>query len=404
VAEPSGVDTFEQARFRFFEGLACFHAGRFAEAESHFVASLAAVPGRPSTLINLAATQLRLSRPQEALAHADAALAVEAESAEAWLHRATALLRLGKLDDALLAFDRLLQIDPGLLDGQLRRAQTLARLGRHGDALAAFDRLLALAPTEAEAWSGRGCTLRELRRFDEAAHSFREALRHGAERELHEYYLASVEPGHVSHTAPRAYVQGLFDDYADDFDAHLVGMLGYRAHRQLVDGLAALQRGPFESAIDVGCGTGLCGPLVRQMVRRLVGLDLSPRMLDKARELGVYDDLEQADGVEYLRHSRARFDLVLAADVLIYVGELDALFAAVSDRMDRGVFCFSVEVLQPGRGDFELLPSLRYAHAEAYLWRLAAAHGFEPIVSAREPVREEQRQPVEGLFVYLGKG
>jgi tetratricopeptide (TPR) repeat protein len=270
MAEPPVESPFEQAKRSFFEGIDAFEAGRFEQAEQCFSAALLAVPGRASTLINLAATLLELARPHEALAHAIAALAAEPQSSEAWLHRANALLQLGRLEEALGAFDRLLQIDDRMSVAWLAHAQTLARLGR-------------------------------------------------------------------------------------------------------------------------------------PMARRLTGLDLSPRMLAKAGKLGVYDDLVQADGIDYLRTTDARFDLVLAADVFIYVGDLQSMFAAAASRMDRGVFCFSVEVLEAGQGDFRLLSNLRYAHAEAYLHRLASEHGFRLIGAQQQPVREEQGQAVSGLFVYLAR-
>jgi len=123
---------FEQAKAHFFDGLECFHAGRFDEAERHYLQSLQAVPQRASTLINLAATQLQLSRPGDALTTAEAALEIEPHGTEAMLHRATALMQLGRLDEALAEADRLLARDDGLAAAWLRRAQTLERLGRAG--------------------------------------------------------------------------------------------------------------------------------------------------------------------------------------------------------------------------------------------------------------------------------
>ena len=393
---------FEQAKARFLDGLACFQTGRFADAEQHYLASLALLPERASTLINLAAAQLQLSHPAEALATADKALALEPDSADALIHRATALQQLGRFDDALRAFNQLLAIDGATAEGWLRHAQTLERLGRPTEALTSFERVLALDPAHAQAWSGSGTLLRELLRLDEAAHAFREALRHGADPELHAYYLSSVDGQRAPSTAPRAYVQTLFDDYADEFDEHLVGQLHYQAHRQLIGALASLARGPYRSALDLGCGTGLCGPLVRPMVERLTGLDLSPRMLEKARALGVYDRLEHADVVEHLSRTAERHDLVLAADVFIYVGDLDPVFSAVRRVMDRGVFCFSVELVENNSAaEFQLLSSLRYAHSEAYLHRLAAQHGFEILDLRRAPVRQDQRESIDGLFAYL---
>ena len=212
-----------------------------------------------------------------------------------------------------------------------------------------------------------------------------------------------MEAGKAPATAPAAYVTGLFDNYADEFDSHLVGALRYQAHRQLVDQLVATCGGDarFESALDLGCGTGLCGPLVRPVVARLTGVDLSSRMLDKARELAVYDRLAHADIVEFLAGSEERFDLVLAADVFIYVGDLEPVFARLERAMAEGVFCFSVESLDGDGAGLRLLPSLRYAHSEAYLERLASQHGFQVVAMKHAPVREEQGQVIEGLYVIL---
>jgi predicted TPR repeat methyltransferase len=401
MTDPADESRFERAKESFFAGLASFQNSEFAMAERHFLASLDALPGRPSALVNLAATQLELARPGDALASADAALRTEPEGLDALLHRATALLRLGRFDEALPAFDRLLARDGDVIEGWFRRGQTLERLERRGEALASFARVLALDPTRFDAWSGSGTLLRELGRLDEAAHAFREALRHGADPGLHAYYLASVAGGAAPPTAPRDYVQTLFDDYAESFDRHLVAGLRYQAHTRLVDELIAVDRGPYRHALDLGCGTGLCGPLLRPLAERLTGLDLASRMLAKAATLAVYDALVQADAVDYLRRTDARFDLVVATDVFIYIGDLAPVFAAVRATMDRGVFCFTAEELAPGDGDFQLLPSLRYAHTEVSLRRLADAHGFAPIAIARGPVREDAQRTIPGLFVCL---
>jgi predicted TPR repeat methyltransferase len=401
MTDPADESRFERAKEGFFAGLACFENGEFAAAERHYLASLDALPGRASTLVNLAATQLELARPGDALASADAALRAEPEGLDALLHRATALLQLGRFADALPAFDRLLARNGDVVEAWFRRGQTLERLERRGEALASFERVLALDPTRFDAWSGRGTLLRELGRLDAAADAFREALRHGADPELHGYYLASVAGGAAPPAAPRDYVQALFDDYAESFEQHLVAGLRYRAPSRLVDELIALGRGPHRNALDIGCGTGLCGPLLRPLAERLTGLDLAPRMLAKAGTLGVYDALVHADALDHLRDTDARFDLVVATDVFIYIGDLAPLFAAVRAAMDRGVFCFTVEALAPGSGDYQLQPSLRYAHAESYVRRLAEAHGFAPIAVGHGAVREDARRKIPGLFVHL---
>ncbi|HEY0179511.1 MAG TPA: hypothetical protein VGC30_07750, partial [Dokdonella sp.] len=130
------------------------------------------------------------------------------------------------------------------------------------------------------------------------------------------------------------------------------------------------------------------------------GVDVSAAMLDKARALGVYDRLVQADGAAFLRDDGARFDLLVAADVFIYVGALEPVFDAADVAMARGTMCFSVERCADAL-DFVLQPSLRYAHSEAYLQRLAAAHGYRILAMDEAAVREDQKAAVAGLYVCL---
>ncbi|HEY0856373.1 MAG TPA: tetratricopeptide repeat protein [Albitalea sp.] len=358
---------FERAKQLFIEGLGLFEAGRFDAAERCFLDSLGLLPGRVSTLINLAATQLKLGRPRDALATAAQVLAIEPDNLDAGFHRANAL----------------------------------AQLDRAEEALAGYERLLSLDPTLAPVWSRRGGLLREMNRLDEAAEAFERAIALGADAQLNGYYLASVRGGSAPTTAPRSYVTSLFDEYAGQFDQHLLQVLQYRAHEVLLRQLQRLAPGPYASALDLGCGTGLCGPLVRPMVGTLAGVDLSEQMLARARALGVYDELVHGDIVEHLNRTPQRPELVLAADVFIYVGELTQVFAGVQRVMPRGgVFCFTAE-RAPDADDFVLRPSLRYAHSARYLRTLAAQHGFDVIDVVHAPVREDQHDSIEGLFVYL---
>ncbi|WP_076997379.1 tetratricopeptide repeat protein [Variovorax sp. KK3] len=402
IAAPAG-SAFEQAKQLFLDGLKAFNAQRYEEAEFHFRSSLALLPGRVSTLINLAATLIKRVKPQEALEAADQVLAVEPDNAEAWFHKANALSQLGQHQEALAGFEKVLAAgtlpaaEPWFCHGQ-----TLQALDQPQQALVSYQRALAANPKMAQAWSNRGGILREMQRNEEAAEAFRQALAHGADADLHRFYLASVSAQPLPPTAPANYVETLFDDYADDFDAHLVDVLGYRAHNTLVGHLAAIRGGPYRSTLDLGCGTGLCAPLLKPMTQRLVGVDLSSLMLEKARALNLYDELVHADIVAHLLQTQERHDLVASADVFIYVGDLDPVFAALERAMEPGgIFCFSAESASSERPDFELLPSLRYAHSERYLRTLAERRGFDVLHLVRSPIREDQRTSIPGMYVYL---
>jgi predicted TPR repeat methyltransferase len=254
------------------------------------------------------------------------------------------------------------------------------------------------------AWSHFGSLLRELGRLEQAAEAFDQALRLGADPDLHHYYLGALGRGKMPSAPPRHYVERLFDGYAQDFDAHLVGQLGYRAHTELLGRVQRAAPGTvFEHALDLGCGTGLCGPLIRPIARRLTGLDLSARMLERSRSRAVYDNLVQADAVAYLRQTPEQFDLVVAADVLIYLGDPAPLLASLQRTLLHGLLAFTAEVQE---GDDEpagwtLMTNLRYAHASVALRRLAHEHGFEPLLFEHAPVRNDQGKTVDGLYVVL---
>jgi len=212
------------------------------------------------------------------------------------------------------------------------------------------------------------------------------------------FLLAGLTGDHEStrvDAPPPELIAELFDTYSTSFEQHLTEKLAYNVPKELV----ALVGGDADRVvIDLGCGTGLAGIELRPLAKRLVGSDLSPRMVARARRRGIYDELSCEDLVATLARARD-VDLVVAADVFIYVGALEATFAACATALrPGGVLAFSVEHTE--REGFVLQPTLRYAHAETYIRGLAAAHGF--VVDRTEPsvLRVDNGRPVHGqLFV-----
>lgn len=408
------TDPLQQARQHFADGLVQIQSGHLEAAEVSFAAALALAPGRPSVLTNLGATRVQLGRCAEALAPLQQATLAESDNAEAWGYLGMALLHTGAHAQALDAIDRALALTPQRAPLWLQRGLCLVPLERHAEALAAFERACQLDATLADAWSHRGTLLREVGRLADAAHCFEQAIAHGADAEVHRYFLASVSgdaalAARAQPNAPADYVRQLFDGYASDFQQHLLGPLRYQGHSRLVQQLRALGSGPWRHAVDLGCGTGLCGALLRPLAGRITGIDLSAAMLEQARGTGAYQALLQTDLADGLRHcalqaSRGEqppVDLVLAADVFIYVGDLAAVFDAVARLLPAGgVFAFTLE--RSARADgFELRPSLRYAHSEGYARELAARFGLTVSRVERDALRQEQQTVIEGLYVCL---
>ncbi|MBG0812084.1 methyltransferase domain-containing protein [Methylosinus sp. H3A] len=231
-----------------------------------------------------------------------------------------------------------------------------------------------------------------------AAIRFGEALLRAApEDQIIPFHLDALR-GRRHERASRAYIAACFDKYAPDFDRHLVETLGYRLPETLQPLLAATGRA-FPRILDLGCGTGLAAKMLASFGEEIIGVDLSPRMLDKARERQIYARLIEQDIEEFLPGSGERFDLVVALDMVIYLGDLAALFAGVGARLvPGGVFAFSFET---GAGaDYALAPAGRFAHDPAYIEKLWEKD-FVPLVSQATTIRIEANRPVDGRLVLL---
>jgi predicted TPR repeat methyltransferase len=251
----------------------------------------------------------------------------------------------------------------------------------------------------------RANVLRALGRREDAIAAYRRARDLGADPAGIAFALAALGVGALPSSAPADYIKGLFDQYAGHFDQHLVGTLAYRTPELLKDLLLGhLGSAPLlDAALDLGCGTGLCAPLLRPMTRRLVGIDLSEKMLDKARDAGLYDELACADIVDWLRLRDARWHLVLAADVLVYIGDLAPLFGEVA-RVSRpgGWFAFSVEALTTDSpAGYAITASNRYTHAPAFVRACAQAAGLTVVEQREAVLRKEYGREVGGLLFLL---
>lgn len=276
-----------------------------------------------------------------------------------------------------------------------------------GDLAAAADlyrQAAEAAPGWAAAWFALGRTLADLARPDEARAALRQALALDPGDTLGAALLLTRLGGVATAAMSPRYVAKLFDDYADRFDDHLTGALAYRGPQVLLDALDRAAGGAtrFRHVLDLGCGTGLMGVALAGRAHRIEGADLSARMLEKARRSGRYDALEQADVVTFLDQVTPGADLIIAADVLVYIGDLAPLFAAAARVLaPGGLFAFTVQAAVDGT--FALGPDLRFAHSAGYLRGLAALAGFAVLVLDPVSTRRDGGRDVPGLVAVLAK-
>ncbi|AMS44241.1 Type 12 methyltransferase [Aminobacter aminovorans] len=283
-----------------------------------------------------------------------------------------------------------------------RRADYAEMLFASGDHAAAAELMLGaleLAPAWAMGWFRLGEMQEAAGEMRAAAEAWRMSLKlEPADRPGAALKLQLIGAAPAEDSPPSAFVEMLFDQYAEKFDHALVETLHYRVPELLTAAIGATGRNTFAHAVDLGCGTGLMGVKLRPVTKRLDGYDISAEMLRKARDKGVYDYLIKAD-LQELEPVGQTADLVTAADVFMYLGALDRVFSSVMKMLaPGGVFAFSVERLA-GEGVFDLQESRRYAHSEAYVHGLIAAAGLRLLSLEHAVIRQDRRTPVEGLIV-----
>jgi predicted TPR repeat methyltransferase len=306
-------------------------------------------------------------------------------------------------DTSIGAAPLLLSSGDLIADRRFAYAADYAARGDHHAACDLLRQVLERAPAWAAAWFALGEACAALGKGDDARSAYEQALAAAPDDALGaSLKLAQIGAVPVPNVAPDAYVKRLFDDYADRFDAHLVGRLFYCGPQLLADAIARLRQPPFTQAIDLGCGTGLCGARFRPHVGALAGVDLSPRMIAQARAKRVYDRLAVADIETFLNGEVAgSADLLLAADVLVYIGDLRSLFAAAS-RVLRPKGLFAVTAQTTSRG-FKLGDDLRYAHAPGYIREVAQASGLSLRLLEDAVARRGAGGNVSGLVAVLEK-
>jgi predicted TPR repeat methyltransferase len=419
-----------------------YRQGRREEALAACQHLLEAKPDDVDTLNFAAVIALELGDGEQSIAFLTTAIDRRPEFFEAQVNLGNALRTLGKPEDSVAAYERALEIDPDRAAAHVNLGNALHELSRLEQAADAYRRAIALEPNLAAAHNDLGTVLHELGDVDGAIGAYRRTIEVAGGHVDAAYNLArllqnegrldeavtaygdvlALDPAHpnaahmlaaltgeTTETAPRGYVRDLFDFYAEEFDEHLTEKAGYRVPRlmrEIVDRLGPGQSGgddfPFERGLDLGCGTGLVGENFSELVGEFVAVDLAPKMVAQATLRGVYDDIHECELLEFFeRHAdpEAPFNLVLGADLFIYVGKLDNLFAAVSAHMaPSGLFIFSVETL--AEGTYALLQSGRYAQSDAYIENLAETNGFR--IDARDSI-VVRHGPIDGAIFVLVK-
>jgi predicted TPR repeat methyltransferase len=378
------------------------HLGRQDEARTAIDRALALKPDFKEALAVRAAFGAEKPEPTEALAEIERELAGNPKNPALWNDRGSLFAGMGRRWDALKCFERAIALQPDYIQALSNRATLLFESDRLEEALAASDAVLAIKPDLAIAWNNRGNVLTKIGRFEEAVASYDRALAlkpdFAEAQENRE--LPLFELGHTVRS-PSKYMRGLFDGFSHHYDDTMLNKLDYRAHlhvRATAERVKSRFNPPRWRILDLGCGTGLVGLAVRDMVAggRLDGIDISPRMLDAAEQRGIYSELILGDIETVLPKLGVRYDLVLSADTMTYFGELAPVLSGVATVLVPGGFYIFASEAKDGEG-WEKTKVHRYRHSESYVRAEAQSAGFDVIEISACTLRREEGQPVSGF-------
>ena len=273
-------------------------------------------------------------------------------------------------------------------------------MGRMEEAEQSFRQAIKMKPDYVKAHNNLGITLQQLGRLKDAEASFRQALAFKPDYASAKHMLAALT-GITTATAPRDYVEGLFDDYAAKFESSLVENLEY--NMPSVISKMIIKDSDLDllgSILDLGCGTGLLGSEIKQFCTRLEGIDLSGKMLDIAKKKDIYNKLTKQDILVFLSNARLNFDYFTATDVFIYIGDLTDVFRLIKSRNEKGgKLAFSTEDYD-GDGFF-LEKSGRYSHSKKYIENLCENFDYNLRHFETQNLRKEKNQYIRGGLYLL---
>jgi len=344
-----------------------------------------------------------LGQLDTAISFYEKALSIKPDYAEALYNLGSSLHSLGQLDAAVRSYKKVVAIKPDYAESHNNKILSVIYFFTNGqipDAIDILEVLIKNNPNDALLFNMIGGCYVSLGQLDMAIRCYEKALAFKPDYAIPQHMLNALT-SNTSTEPPKEYVKNLFDDYAERFDDSLIKQLGYKLPFLMKGLILKLDpaRNTFEKVIDLGCGTGLTGKELRDISNNLTGIDISRNMVAKARELDIYDRLIEGDVNDILRSSKEKYDLFIALDVFIYIGELTKIFQTVRQCCNKNtLFIFSIESQEVD--GYSLLTTARYSHSESYILK-TASDGFKLIESQEVKLRKEKEGWIDGKIFIL---
>ena len=387
------------------KAIATHKAGRTAEAKAMYERILRRRAHDPDALNFLGMLVFQQGEHARGVALLQKAVKSAPGNPHAWLNLGNMLMGVGEPEGGANAYERATDLAPDLWQAWFNRATCLRRLRRLEEAVECLKTAISLKPDHDLAYERLGMILYRSGKTKELAELYGDWVKYNPANPTARHMYAAAAGEAMPERASDEYVRTTFDRFADGFDENLRD-LGYRAPQLVADALdrhwTQGDAATRPDILDAGAGTGLCGPLLRDKARTLVGVDLSSGMLERARARGIYDELAVMELCEFMRSRPSAFDIVVSADTLVYFGALGEVLAAARHCLrPDGLLAFTVERWETEDPDarFSMGAHGRYLHAANYVRDALSAAGFESREISPAVLRSELGTDVHGFLV-----
>lgn len=374
--------------------------GLIVEAIEQLQKAVREDPEHVDAHFNLANALVKQDRLTDAVSHFKAVLKLRPDHYPASHNLGIALVALKDFASAKPLLESVVSRNPQEVDAQFHLGIVLASLGELEQARLVYEKTIELDPFHGDAYHNLATVCLHLKQPEQALKFYKKALSIYPNNQTAKHMCQALEGKTAEGGAPADYVRALFDQYAYSYDKHVTEALNYEAPYKLRQAIAPYAgKASGWHVLDLGCGTGLCAPYFRDLAFKLVGVDISPNMVEVAAAQKGYDQLVVQDISLFLEQSKDMYDLIIAADVFVYFGNLEPVFALVKKHLKPGgIFCFTVE--KSTDKPYELLMSGRYAHQQAYIEQLAQANKMTPHAE-QTTLRMQEDEPIAGILFVL---
>ncbi|MGQ3887906.1 tetratricopeptide repeat protein [Legionella sp. CNM-1927-20] len=386
----------------FYLGVLALETNDLTQAEQAFQQVLLENSNHVDALTNLGVIAVKREQGQLAVDYFSKALALNNEHIEARNNLAATFMHHDRFENALMHYDYLLQKDPNNVEYLYNSGVAQMALGHLNEAINHFEHLLNEQDKHFAALNNLAAIYIRLNDKEKAKKLLLQALIINPKDKASQHMLNALSDlDKPVETAPE-YAANLFNNYALYYDQHVQKYLKYSVPQQILHILSELDITHCEKTLDLGCGTGLTGQVLRDVSQKLIGVDISKKMLNWACPKGIYDKLIESEALTYLTAEKELYNLIVAADVLPYFGELSPLFQQISKHLEsQGYFIFSTEI--SSTMPWQLQESARFSHHEKYLEQLAEANSLNIIIKKQIVARHQEGVPLPSWLIVTQK-